>query len=67
MKIEVEVPEELVEKLGKEALESYLQNKAEGLYQALQKQSAEEAANPSEDAAATEQAWQKFNKRGMSC
>lgn len=67
MKIEVEVPEALIEKLGKDALESYLQTKAEGLYRTLQSQSAEKAETPLEDTSSTEQAWQKFNKRGMSC
>lgn len=67
MKIEVEVPEELLAKLGKEAIESYLARKAESLYLALQNQSAEESNIATEDVEARAKAWQKFNKRGMSC
>lgn len=66
MKIEVEVSEELIIKLGKEAIESYLGKKAEQLLANLQKQSFENSDKDA-DEEATKTAWQKFNKRGMSC
>ncbi len=67
MKIEVEVSEELVQRLGKEAIEVYLQKKANSLYESLQKQTTETTGAPTEDTEVTHKAWQKFNKRGMSC
>jgi hypothetical protein len=67
MKIEIDIPEELIEKLGKEAVEVYLQRKAEALHQSVIKQSTVDLAALSEDKESTDIAWQKFNKRGMSC
>jgi hypothetical protein len=67
MKIEIEVPGQLVDIMGREAVESYLQRKAEALLQSLQNQPAEQKPDLSTDAEATDIAWQKFNKRGMSC
>jgi hypothetical protein len=67
MKIEVDVPEELITKLGREAVASYLTRKAESLSQSLQNQSSAENESPTDDAEARDKAWQKFNKRGMSC
>jgi hypothetical protein len=66
MKIELEVPDELITQLGKEAVVAYLERKAEALHQSIIKRAAEED-NSSADKEATEDAWQKFNKRGMSC
>lgn len=67
MKIEIEVPHELIEKLGKEAVESYLLRKAERLLESLKNQSTEEKEPNTEDTESTAKAWQKFNKRGISC
>jgi hypothetical protein len=67
MKIEVDVPEELLARLGKEAVESFLIRKAESLYQSLQNHSSEGNNTPTEDVEARDKAWQTFNKRGMSC
>ena len=67
MKIEIEVPDELIEKLGKEAVETYLYRKVAALDQSIRISSAEDFTAPEADKEATDTAWQKFNKRGMSC
>ena len=67
MKTEIEVPDELLEKLGIEAVQSYLTRKAEQLNQSIQNQSSEQPTSVYPDDEATIKAWQKFNKRGMSC
>ena len=67
MKIEIEVADELIEKLGEEAIRSYLETKTEALSHSLIEQPAEETFHPSADKDATHTAWQKFNKRGLSC
>ncbi len=67
MKVEINVPEELISKLGKEAIELYLQRKANALYQSLVTQENQEITSHTEDKEAADKAWQNFNKRGMSC
>jgi hypothetical protein len=67
MKIEIEVSDDLVARMGREAIELYLQRKAEALFHSLQNQPADQTPDFSSDTEATDKAWQKFNKRGMSC
>jgi uncharacterized protein YdeI (YjbR/CyaY-like superfamily) len=67
MKIEIEVPDELIEKLGKEAVETYLFRKVAALDQSSRISSSEYFTAPEADKEATDTAWQIFNKRGMSC
>lgn len=66
MKIEVEVKDELVAKLGEEVIKAYLTRKVAHIEKSLLENNSNGLKEEDEEEL-IQKAWNNFNKRGMSC
>ena len=68
MKIEIEVPEEIVKQFGKAAIETYLAFKVENMAATMLTDFADKKVdNPEVTSEQTAEAWEKVKRMGPSC